>query len=135
MSISLVSTEQLEAVISQMPDAFTILDFTDVFQEHFSDIWRGLVERYGLYGSGTRDSVLTYLSNRLRAYSRRKRPGLLEPTPVGWKPEEGRYLRRVTPQERRRFGSPWIVVYRRRQTEGDTNVTNGAISEEGRAIR
>jgi len=37
-----------------------------------------------------------------------------EPMPVGWKPEEGRYLRRTTPEERQRFGSPWIAIYRRR---------------------
>ena len=115
MGKPLVSTEQLEAVIRLMPDGFTILDFADVFQEQFPDVWRGLVERYGLYGSGTRYSALTYLSNRLSAYSRRKKPGMLEPTPVGWKPEEGRYLRRSTRQERQRFGSPWIVVYHRQR--------------------
>jgi len=119
MGKPLVSTEQLEAVIRQMPEAFTILDFVEVFQKEFPDLWRGLVERYGLYGSGTRYSALTYLSNRLSAYSRRKTPGLLEPTPVGWKPEEGRYLRRTTREERKRFGSHWIVVYRRREEEAE----------------
>ena len=119
MGKPLVSTEQLEAVIRRMPEAFTILDFAEVFQEEFPDLWRGLVERYGLYGSGTRYSALTYLSNRLSAYSRRKTPGLLEPTPMGWKPEEGRHLRRTTREERKRFGSPWIVVYRRREKEAE----------------
>jgi len=110
-----VSVEQLEAIIRQMPDAFTVLDFVAAFREQFPDLWEQLVDRYGLYGSGTRYSALTYLSNRLSSYSRRKTPGLLEPTPVGWKPEEGRYLRRTTREERQHFGSPWIAVYRRRE--------------------
>ena len=115
MSSSRVSVEEVEAVIPQMPKAFTILDFADAFAEQFPELWQQLVERYGLYGSGTRYSALTYLSNRLSAYSKRKTPGLLEPMPVGWKPGEGRYLRRTTPEERQRFGSPWIAVYRRRR--------------------
>ncbi|RME47968.1 MAG: hypothetical protein D6791_04520, partial [Chloroflexi bacterium] len=66
-----VSVEQLEAVIRQMPDAFTILDFVDAFAGRFPQVWQALVERYGLYGSGTRYSARTYLSNRL---SRGTRP-------------------------------------------------------------
>jgi hypothetical protein len=112
-----VSVEQVEAVIRQMPDAFTILDFADAFREQFPNLWQQLVGRYSLYGSGTRYSALTYLSNRLSSYSRRKTPWLLESTPVGWKPQEGRYLRRTTPEERQHFGSPWIVIYRRLRTE------------------
>jgi len=110
-----LSTGELEAIIRQMPDAFTILDFVEAFQELLPDLWQQLIERYGLYGSGTRYSALTYLSNRLSSYSKRKTPGLLEPMPVGWKPEEGRYLRRTTLEERQRFGSPWIAVYHRRE--------------------
>jgi hypothetical protein len=91
MSKPIVPAEQLEAVIRQMPDVFTILDFVDAFQEAYPDIWDMLVERYGLYGSGTRYSALTYLSNRISAYARRKAAALLEPTPKGWKPE-GRAL-------------------------------------------
>jgi hypothetical protein len=102
-----------------MPEAFTILEFSDTFQDQFPGLWETLVERYGLYGSGTRYSALTYLSNRLSAYSRRKKPGLLEPTPTGWKPEEGRYLRRTSREERERFGSPWIVIYHKRQRGED----------------
>jgi hypothetical protein len=98
-----------------MSDAFTILDLADAFQEECPDVWDSLVERYGLYGSGPRYSALTYLSNRLSSYARRKTPGLVEPTPRGWKPEEGRYLRRTTEEERERFGSRWIVIYRRRE--------------------
>ena len=119
MTAPRVSVEQLEAVIRQMPDAFTVLDFADAFREQFPDLWQQLVDRYDLYGSGTRYSALTYLSNRLSSYSKRKTPGLLEPMPVGWKPEEGRYLRRTTPEERQHFGSPWIAVYHRRETGED----------------
>ncbi|HID63434.1 MAG TPA: hypothetical protein EYP49_11955 [Anaerolineae bacterium] len=115
MTSARVSVEQLEAVIRQMPDAFTILDFAKAFAERFPKVWQALVERYGFYGSGTRYSALTYLSNRLSSYSKRKTPGLLKPTPVGWKPEGGRYLRRTTREERQRFGSPWIAVYRRQE--------------------
>jgi hypothetical protein len=112
-----VSVEQVKVVIRRMPDAFTILDFAEAFREQFPNLWQQLVERYGLYGSGTRYSALTYLSNRLSSYSKRKAPGLLEPMPVGWKPEEGRYLRRTTSEERQHFGSPWIAVYRRLRTQ------------------
>lgn len=79
MSASRVSVEQLEAIIRYMPDAFTILDFVDTFLELFPDLWQQLVDRYGLYGSGTRYSALTYLSNRLSSYSKRKTPGLYNP--------------------------------------------------------
>jgi hypothetical protein len=130
MSKPIVPTEQLEEVIRQMPDAFTILDLVDAFQEEYPDVWDGLVERYGLYGSGTRYSALTYLSNRISAYARRKAPALLEPTPKGWEPREGRYLRRSTKEERKRFGSPWIVIFRRRRTGGETHTASQATEEE-----
>jgi hypothetical protein len=111
-----VSTDQLERVIRMMPDSFTVLDFRQAFEETFPHLWQQLVQRYELYGSGTRYSALTYLSNRLSSYSRRKRPGLLEPTPKGWKPEESRHLRHSTAEERQHFGSPLIVVYWRRRS-------------------
>ena len=77
MTTPRVSVEQVEAVVRQMPGAFTILDFVEAFREQFPDHWQQLVKRYGLYGSGTRYSALTYLSNRLSAYSRQV------PGPVG----------------------------------------------------
>jgi len=117
ISMPLVPDAELEATIRMMPMAFTVLDFADVFAESFPLRWAQLVDRYGLYGSGTRYSVLTYLGNRIGSYSRRKEPNLLEPTPSGWTPEEGPFLRRTSPEERKRFGSHWIVVYRRRDAE------------------
>ncbi len=102
-------------MIRELPEAFTVLDFVDVFTEAYPQLWRALVDRYGLYGSGTRYSAQTYLSNRLSAYSRRKAPGLLEPTPTGWEPKESRHLRRASKAERKRHGSPWIVVFHRRE--------------------
>lgn len=117
MSKPLVPIEEIEGVIQRMPAAFTILDFVDAFQVQCPARWEQLVQRYGLYGSGTRYSALTYLSNRLSSYSRRKEPGLLEPTPLGWKPEESRFLRRTSREERKRFGSQWIVVFQRRGTD------------------
>ncbi|WP_456413573.1 hypothetical protein [Oceanithermus profundus] len=110
----LLPDEDLEAVVRLMPEAFTVLEFADRLAKVRPERWAELVERYGLYGSGTRYSALTYLGNRLGAYSRRKGRPLLLPTPRGWKPEESPFLRRATPEERKRFGSPWIVVYRRR---------------------
>jgi len=114
MKHPLVTDQQIEYTIKKMPNAFTILDYIVIFKSQYRNIWQKLVECYGLYGSGTRYSALTYLSNRLSSYSRRKEPGLLEPTPVGWRPQESRYLRRTTKKERKSFGSPWIVVFRRR---------------------
>lgn len=111
----LVPDDELEAVIASMPAGFTVLDFADRFAAEYPARWDELTERYGLYGSGTRYWALTYLGNRLSGCSRRKEPGLLEPTPRGWKPEESRFLRRATRSERERFGSPWMVVYRRRR--------------------
>ena len=108
-----ISDVQLEGTIREMPAAFTILDYVDAFEQLYPQGWQQLVERYGLYGSGTRYSALTYLSNRLSSYSRRKNPNLLKPTPKGWKPEESPDLRRTTPEERQHFGSPWIVIFHR----------------------
>jgi len=113
MKSSPVDDQQLTAIIREMPGAFTIIEYADAFKRHFPTKWRELVKTYGLYGSGTRYSALTYLSNRLSSYSRRREPGLLEPTPVGWKPQESRFLRRTTAEERERFGSHWIVIFRR----------------------
>jgi hypothetical protein len=112
--VPLVPDDELEATIKRMPDGFTVLDFADRFAEMFPPRWTELVDRYGLFGSGTRYSVLTYLGNRLSSYSRRKRTNLLLPTPQGWEPRPGPFLRRSTHTERERFGSPWIVIYRRR---------------------
>ena len=57
MSKPIIPTEQLETVLRQMPDAFTVLDFVDAFQEEFPDAWDNLVDRCGLYGSVTRYSA------------------------------------------------------------------------------
>ncbi|MCJ2520415.1 MAG: hypothetical protein LN412_05645 [Candidatus Thermoplasmatota archaeon] len=65
MGSPLVSDEQLEPVIQEMPEAFTILDFATAFERLHATVWAHLEERYGLYGSGTRYSVMTYLSNRM----------------------------------------------------------------------
>ncbi len=111
--IPLVPDEEVEATIELMAPSFSILAFADAFAAAFPDRWDALVERYGLYGSGTRYSVLTYLGNRLSSYSRRTEANLLEPTPEGWSPREGPFLRRSTDEERERFGSAWMVVYRR----------------------
>ncbi len=106
---------ELKTIIRQMPAAFTVLDFADRLARDFPQRWNALVERYGLYGSGTRYSALTYFGNRLSSYSRRAQANLLEPTPQGWTPVESRFRRRSTPEERERFGSRWIVVYRRHE--------------------
>lgn len=113
MGRQVVPDAQLEAVVRGMPVTFTILDYVEAFQRLQPGLWQELVHRYGLYGSGARYSALTYLSNRLSTYSRRKEANLLKPTPRGWKPEETPSRRRTTAEERRRFGSPWIVIFHR----------------------
>ena len=110
----LVPDDELEAAIRLMPAGFTVLDFADRFVARYPARWMKLVDRYGLCGSGTGCSALIYPGDVLSTCSRRKQTGLLESTPTGCKPEESRFLRRATPHERGRFGSPWIVIYRRR---------------------
>ena len=58
-----VSVKQPETVIRQMPEAFTILNFTDAFQEHFHEIWQALVERYGCAPDTWRDETVTVFGN------------------------------------------------------------------------
>lgn len=117
---ALVSTEQLSTVIRKMPESFTVPHFRQAFGEAFPQLWQGPVRRYGLYSSGTRYSALTHLSHRLNSYSRHERPGLLEPRPMGWKPEESSYLGHGTAEERQHFGSPCIVAYWRKRSASDT---------------
>jgi hypothetical protein len=92
---------------------FTVLEFADVLAEMYPDDWRMLLARFGTFGEKRRYTISTYLSNRLEEYSR-KPASLLEPHPHYGEDRERGY-RRPTSQEKRRFGSPWIAVCRKKR--------------------
>ncbi len=110
--MALLSRDEIESTIRSLRRrAFTVLDFGDALKCCHPDLWAGLVSRFGEFGEKRRYTVSTYLSNRLEEYSRRD-DGLLERHPhYGEDRDEG--YRRPTSEERRRFGSPWIAVYKR----------------------
>ena len=56
--------------------------------------------------------MTTYLSNRLDLYSRK--PGSLLVPFTRWSKGRFQDYRRTTAEERERFGSPWIAVFRKR---------------------
>lgn len=110
--MALLSREEIESTIrSFRKRQFTVLDFADALRHRYPELWRGLVGRFGEFGEKRRYTVSTYLSNRLEEYSRTG-DGLLEPHPHYAEGRQKGY-RRPTAEERARFGSPWIAVYRR----------------------
>jgi hypothetical protein len=112
--MALLPREALESAIKSVRrQHFTVLDVGDALKRRSPDVWAGLVERFGEFGEKRRYTVSTYLSNRLEEYSR-KPGGLLERHA---RYSEGRAIghRRPTALEQRRFGSPWIAVYRKRR--------------------
>lgn len=65
-SKAIVEEEKIKESIKNISkDSFTVLDFMDVFREMYSEDWRRLVKRFGLFGSKRRYTVATYFSNRL----------------------------------------------------------------------
>ncbi len=101
----------LAQFVERLGPIFTVLDVVEAMKHDFPEEWDFLVHKYGLFGSGTKYSAQTYLSNRLSVYSRSPHQQVLLPTPTGWNPVESRFLRRTTPQEREHFGSSWIVIF------------------------
>ena len=66
----LVAEEKIEETIRKLPkDAFTVLEFIDVFNQLYLSRWKMLVDRSGLFRSKRRYTVSTYLSNRLDVHS------------------------------------------------------------------
>jgi hypothetical protein len=111
--MALLERETIESTIRSMRRReFTVLDFGDAPRKRQPGIWQDLVTRFGQFGEKRRYNVSTYLSNRLEEYSRLDSP-LIERHQCY---SEGRELghRRPTENEKKRFGSPWIAVYRRR---------------------
>gem|GEM_PF-558445 len=110
----IVEEEKIEETIRRIPkDSFTVLDFMEVFKRTYPKDWKKLVERFGLFGSKKRYTVATYLSNRLDVYSQ-KPHSLLHPFT---RYSEGKFkdYRRTTEEEKKRFGSSWIAVFRKKQ--------------------
>lgn len=111
---TLLDLEKIEETVKRIKKtSFTILDFIEVFQVLYPEEWRRLVNRFGKFGEKRRYTVSTYLSNRLDLYSHRQDTLLL---PLTHYSEDGfKDRRRTTKEEKKRFGSPWIAVYRKKE--------------------
>ncbi len=114
MTKTLLDEDKIAAAIRQIPfRSFTVLDFSVVFKTLYPADWQRLVARFGELGEKRRYTVTTYLSNRLDIYSQ-KPDSLLQPftrySTAGFKD-----YRRPTKEERQRFGSPWIAVFKKKE--------------------
>jgi hypothetical protein len=113
---TLLEEGKIEETIRRIPaNEFTVLDFTDVFKSLYPDDWGRLVERFGQLGEKRRYTVTTYLSNRLDVYSR-KSHSLLRPFTPYSKAKFTDY-RKPTEEERERFGSSWIALFRKKSRQ------------------
>ncbi len=111
---TLLQVEKIEQTINRVSrSSFTVLDFIDVFKELYLEDWKRLVKRFGRLREKRRYTVTTYLSNRLDLYSRKPRSLLLPLT--RYSEDRSKDYRRTTKEERKRFGSPWIAVFRKRE--------------------
>jgi hypothetical protein len=110
---NLLDDERMAATIKRIPArCFTVLDFIQVFEALYPDEWRRLVERFGQFGEKRRYTVNTYLSNRLDVYSQ-KPHALLHPF-TRYSQARFKDYRKATEEERKRFGSSQIAVFRRK---------------------
>ena len=112
-SRTIVEEEKIEKTIKRiLKDSFTILDFIETFKGMYLEDWKRLVERFGLFGSKSRYTVTTYLSNRLDIYSHKPYSILVPFTRY----KEGKFkdYRKTTEEEKKVFGSPWIAVYKKK---------------------
>jgi len=113
ISRTIVEEEKIEETIKCiLKDSFTILDFMGIFKGMYPEDWKRLVERFGLFGSKSRYTVTTYLSNRLDIYSHKPYSILVPFTRY----KEGKFkdYRKTTEEEKKVFGSPWIAVYKKK---------------------
>jgi hypothetical protein len=111
---TLLEEKKIEETIKRISQSsFTVLDFIDVFKELYPQDWKRLVKRFGQFGEKRRYTVTTYLSNRLDLYSRKPYSLLLPFTRYS----EGKFkdYRKVTKEERKHFGSPWIAVFKKKE--------------------
>ena len=110
---TIIEEKDIEETIKNMPeDSFTVLDFMKTLRSIYPEVWEKLVKRFRLFGSKRRYTLATYLSNRLDMYSHKSYSILVAFTNYS----EGRYkdYRKITHEERRHFGSPWIAIYRKK---------------------
>lgn len=109
----IVEEEKIEETISNInKNSFTVLDFTEVFKRLYPEVWKRLVEKFGLFGSKRRYTVTTYFSNRLDVYSQKSHSILVPFT--RYKQGKFKDYRKTTKEERKVFGSPWIAVYKQK---------------------
>lgn len=110
----IVEEEKIEETIRRIPkDSFTVLDFIEVFKRTYPKDWKRLIKRFGLFGNKRRYTVTTYLSNRLDVYSQ-KPYSLLHPF-TRYSKGKFKDYKRTTAEERKRFGSAWIAVFRKKK--------------------
>jgi len=110
---TLIEEKKIEETIKRIPQSsFTVLDFIEVLKELYPEDWKRLVEKFGQFGEKRRYTVTTYLSNRLDLYSQKPHSILLPFTRYS----EGKFkdYRKVTKEEQKHFGSPWIAVFKKR---------------------
>jgi hypothetical protein len=113
---TLLEEEKVEqTIVAVTGDSFTVLDFIEVFERKYPLDWRRLVERFGQFGSKRRYTVTTYFSNRLDVYSQ-KPSSLLEPF-TRYKQAKFKDYRKTTHEELKAFGSPWIAVFRKKNSK------------------
>lgn len=114
MTKTLLEEDKIVATIRHIPShSFTVLDFIEVFKTLWPDDWQRLVERFGQLGEKRRYTVTIYLSNRLDVYS--QKPGSLLQPLIHYSQAEFKDRRRTSKQERQRFGSPWIAVFKKKE--------------------
>jgi len=112
-SKTVVDEKKIEDTVRNIrPDSFTVLDFMNVFKKTYPKDSELLVEKFGIFGSKRRYTVSTYLSNRLDVYSQKPHSMLIPFT--RYKQGKFKDYRRVTEQEKKVFGSPWIAVFRKK---------------------
>ena len=110
----LLEKEKIVETVRSVPQgSFTILDSMEAFRSLYPEDWTRLVQRHGEFGEKRRYTVTTYRSNRLDLYSREPGSLLLPLTP--YSEDRTKDYRRSTEGERKRFGSPWIAVFRKRE--------------------
>jgi hypothetical protein len=109
---TLLEEEKIEDTILGIPmDAFTVLDFIDVFRDLYPADWQRLIRRFGQFGQKRRYTATSYLSHRLCLYSR-KRHSLLQRF-TSYSEAKFEDYRRATDEERDRFGCPWIAIFKK----------------------
>jgi hypothetical protein len=111
---ALLEEEKLETTIKRLQKGtFTVIDFIGVFRKSYRDDWARLVKRFGKFGEKRRYTVTTYLSNRLDLYS--QKPGSILCPFTRFRDGKFKDYRKTTVRERRRFGSRWIAVFRKKR--------------------